>query len=93
MSVRRDPISTVAESALNSMRNHIDNHMKSKFSHATDRLQRAEELERTMAKMNLAPEVKLQMQARFESDEDKHAADRRKKMSVLDFETLTIIGK
>ena len=46
-----------------------------------------------MEAMNLSADVKKQMQARLQAQEDEFLKARRKKMSVNDFETLTIIGR
>jgi serine/threonine kinase 38 len=43
--------------------------------------------------MNLAPDVKKQMQAKLQAQEDDFLKKGKKKMSVNDFETLTIIGR
>ena len=71
----------------------LDSHMKSKFSHISERMERREQLEKTMEAMNLSGDVKKQMQARLRVEEEEANANRRKKMSVNDFETLTIIGR
>lgn len=46
-----------------------------------------------MEAMNLSADVKKQMQQRLQAQEDEFLKAKRKKMSVNDFETLTIIGR
>jgi serine/threonine kinase 38 len=57
---------------------------------------RHEQLVKTMEAMNLSADVKKAMQAKLQAAEQAAAASggsKPKKMSVLDFETLTIIGR
>lgn len=54
---------------------------------------RREQLEKTMEAMNLSADVKKQMQAKLQAQEDEFLKKGKKKMSVNDFETLTIIGR
>jgi len=69
--------------------------MQTKFAHIDEQKEksRREQLEKTMEAMNLSADVKKQMQARLQAQEDEFLKARRKKMSVNDFETLTIIGR
>lgn len=46
-----------------------------------------------MEAMNLSADVKKQMQAKLQAQEDEFLKKGKKKMSVNDFETLTIIGR
>lgn len=52
---------------------------------------RREQLEKTMEAMNLSADVKRQMQARLNEQEQEYM--KRRKMDINDFETLTIIGR
>ena len=65
----------------------------STVSPKTDASRRAE-LVQTMEAMNLSADVKKAMQAKLKAAEEaEKAGSKPKKMSVLDFETLTIIGR
>jgi hypothetical protein len=75
---------------------YIDNHLNVPInqslpanSSAASLDQRQAELFATMEAMNLSQDVKRQMQAKLKAEESKQV----KKMSVYDFETLTIIGR
>jgi len=81
--------------AADKLKAHVDSHMQTKFAHIDEQKEknRREQLEKTMEAMNLSADVKRQMQARLQAQEDEFLKARRKKMSVNDFETLTIIGR
>lgn len=53
---------------------------------------RREQLEKTMEAMKLSADVKQRMQAKLTED-NQFMQNKIKKMSVNDFETLTIIGR
>lgn len=77
---------------------HVDSHLKKTMPGLEDQKEksRREQLEKTMEAMNLSADVKKQMQAKLQAQEDelaKKGAAAKKKMSVNDFETLTIIGR
>jgi serine/threonine kinase 38 len=72
---------------------YLDGHLKTSFAALDEIKNRQEELEKTMEAMNLSPDMKEKMQAKLKQEEDEFNKNRRKKMSVYDFETLTIIGR
>jgi len=77
--------------AAEKMKLYLDQHMKSKFGQVEERKGRREQLEKTMETMKLSNDVKRQMQAKLAEEESQYK--RRKKISVQDFDTLSIIGR
>jgi serine/threonine protein kinase len=77
------------------MKAHVDSHLKKTMPGLEEQKEksRREQLEKTMEAMNLSADVKRQMQAKLQAQEDEFARKGKKKMSVNDFETLTIIGR
>jgi len=69
----------------------LDTHMKGRVALADEQKERREELEKTMASMNLSETVRRQMQARLAEEEKKMTPQR--KLNVNDFETISIIGR
>lgn len=73
------------------MKNFLDKHMPASAGGSPDdNKSRRELLEQTMETMKLNPEVRAKMKAKLEAEE---ARGRPKKMSVHDFEKLTVIGR
>jgi serine/threonine kinase 38 len=71
----------------------MDKHMDKEFGHVSEQEKRKRELEEQMATMNISQEMKEQMKAKLAAQEEEATKVRRKKMSMADFETLTIIGR
>jgi len=88
---KQNKMSAKVAEKVGKMKDYLDRHMKAKFSHIEERKMRREELEKTMATMNLSNDVRKKMQAKLVEQEAAFA--RNKKMSIHDFETLTIIGR
>jgi len=83
-----------ASSPADKLKAHVDSHLKKTMPiEDAKEKSRREQLEQTMDAMNLSADVKRQMQQRLQAQEAELQKKAKKKMSVNDFETLTIIGR
>jgi len=71
----------------------LDHHVKETFGHIEERNDRRQQLEKLMDEMKLAPDIRKQMEKKLHTDEANYMQQRRKKLGLGDFETLTVIGR
>jgi len=86
-------VTAKAQEKAEKMKTYLNQHMKNKFGEIEERKERREQLEKTMESMKLSHDVKRQMQAKLEQEETKYARQRRKKITVNDFDIVAIVGR
>lgn len=86
-------ISKDAQKMVDKMEQFITQHIESKFNYLDGQNQRREELNKKMEEMKLPEDVRAKMTKQLEIQEAEDAKKRRKKMTLQDFECLTIIGR
>jgi len=75
------------------LKDYLEHHVKTKFQHVEERKERRAQLEKMMDEMKVPPEMRKQMENKLRQDESNYIQQRRKKLGLTDFDTLTVIGR
>lgn len=86
-------ISSGAQAMVIKMERWVAQHIESKFEHVAGLEQRRAELKLKMEEMKLTEDVRAEMTKQLEIQEAEFAKQRRKKMTLADFDCLSIIGR
>jgi len=83
----------LAKSREQKLKEYLEHHVKTKMPEVEERKERRAQLEKMMDEMKLPLDSRKQMENKLRQDESKYIQERRKKLGLGDFETLTVIGR